>query len=101
MEERGEIIAEYERSGLTQAKFVERRGISLASLSNWLRAHRQDGRKSAGKEVAFAPVDINRVLGGSVWAAEVAMPNGITVRLGAQVNPELAQRLIKAAQRSC
>ena len=99
-EERKEIIAEYERSGLTQAKFVERHQISVATLSNWLRAHREDGKQSADKAVAFAPVDMSGVLGGPVWAAEVVMPGGALLRL-ASVDGALTERLVKVLRRVC
>jgi hypothetical protein len=96
--ERTEIIAAYERSGLTQAVFVEKRGISLATLSNWLRAHRQK-EKGATKEISFQPVDVKGMFA-SQWGAEVVMPNGSMLRL-ALVDGALAERLVKVLRRAC
>jgi hypothetical protein len=41
-EEIAGIIGEYERGGLTQREFSERRGIPLATLTGWLRRSRRD-----------------------------------------------------------
>jgi transposase-like protein len=97
-QERAEIIAAYERSGLTQAVFVEKRGISLATLSNWLRAHRRKD-KGATKEISFQSLDVKGLFA-SQWAAEVVMPNGSMLRL-ASVDGALAERLTKVLRRAC
>src|SRR5205085_1674539 len=89
--EREEIIGEYERSGVTQRELVEKYGISVATLSNWLRAHRQNRQK----QVEFKPVDMSGVFNGRAWAAEVLMPDGVVVRLGTQADAALVQRLVK------
>jgi transposase-like protein len=41
-QEIGAIIAEYERSGVTQREFAEACGIPLATLTGWLRRARED-----------------------------------------------------------
>lgn len=98
--ERAQIIAEYEQSGLTQRGFAEGCGMSLATLTNWLRAHRRRDEKDGGREVRFEAVDVRGMLG-SAWAAEVVMPNGSVLRVGAQVEAGLAERLMKALRGSC
>ena len=100
LKESAEIIAEYESCGLTQREFVEKWGISLATLSNWLRVHREKHAKSSDKAVGFEAVDMSRVLGGSRWAAEVVMPGGAILRL-ASVDEALTERLVKVLRASC
>lgn len=101
VEERQEVVAEYERSGLTQAAFVERRGISLASLTNWLRAHRSKEAKALNKEVGFRAVDMSGLMERPKWTAEVVMPDGSVVRLGAEAKAALAVGLVKVLRRTC
>lgn len=97
-QERAEIIAAYECSGLTQKMFVEKRGISLATLSNWLRAYRHKGKAATG-QIRFQPVDLKGLFA-SQWAAEVVMPNGSMLRL-ASVDGALAERLTRVLRRAC
>ncbi len=101
-EERCELVAKYERSGLTQRVFVEKHGMSLATLTNWLRVHRRNKVKTPSKEVGFRSVDLSGLLGGAqAWAAEVVLPDGSVVRLGSQVNATLAVGLVKLLRRAC
>ena len=49
-----EVVEEYERSGLTQAEFVTRRGVALSTLQSWLRRRRA---QRAGP-VRLLPVEV-------------------------------------------
>jgi transposase-like protein len=98
-QERARVVAEYEGSGLTQRVFVGKHGLSLATLTNWLRAYRRD--KPGGQEVNFQPVDLSGMVGRADWAAEVVMADGLTLRLGAQASVAMAQTLLKVLRRSC
>ena len=43
-EQRAEFVRGYQQSGLRQREFAMQAGISLASLSNWLRRERRQAR---------------------------------------------------------
>jgi len=42
---RATLLSQYRRSDLTQRAFVQMHGLSLATLTNWLRRERQSGVK--------------------------------------------------------
>ena len=53
-QQRREMVEAYERSGLSQAAFCEREGVSTGSLANWRRDLRGDTSRPA-EPVAVAP----------------------------------------------
>ena len=57
-EERAALIAEYERSGLTQKAFAQREGIKFSTFTAWLLRYRQQGA-TAGKP-AFTEVRLGK-----------------------------------------
>ena len=72
---RSELLADYDRSGLTQKAFARREGINVHTFVSWLLQRRRAGR---GAPVRFAEVP---------WAGltatptlEVVLPEGMTVR---------------------
>ena len=98
-EERAELVAEYERSGKTRAAFVRQHGISLASLSNWLREHRKKPAKD--KAPVFQAVDLSGMMGGPQWTMEVVLPDGTAIRLGSERDAGLAERMIQVLRGPC
>lgn len=100
VKERSEIVAEYEQSNLTQKAFVERHGISVATLSNWLRCHRP-GQNGTSKGVGFQAVDVSRMFGVQRWVAEVVMRDGAVLRLGEQASLRMAEGLMRVLRRAC
>ncbi len=82
---------------------MKKAGVSLASLSNWLREHRRKRRKPLKKDAVpvFQSVDLSGVMGGPKWAAEMVLPDGSIVRLGAEVDVALAERVVRILRRAC
>jgi transposase-like protein len=69
------LVAAYERSGMGQREFAERRDVRVGTLRSWIYRlrHEDDGPR-------LLPV---RVAAASSWSVEIAMPSGIVVRIGA------------------
>lgn len=101
--QRSRLIARYQRSGLTQRAFVQQHGLSLTSLTKGLRQDRHNqAAVPTGKVLPeFQPVDLSRRLGPPGWAAEVALPDGSTLRLAAHASATLADQLLQTLRRPC
>ncbi len=89
---RAEVVADYAKSGLTQAAYAKANGINLNTLVYWLMLSRRSQAAPAKPPVRFAELR----LGGPTATLEVALPNGIVIRGG-----EVAQiaAMIKALGR--
>jgi len=89
-EEVAALLKEFSGSGLSQSKFARSRGINLNVLSGWIkRAVPRTEERPAFQEVG--------AMSGlwSGWAAELALPSGLSLRLSAAADPALAERLWK------
>ncbi len=94
------IVAEFERSELTQEGFARRRGIPVTTLRTWIYKLRRERKAS----VSLVPV---RVVASTAPAArgataasgeiEIELKTGVRLRLSTAVDPDyvaaLAQRL--------
>ncbi len=75
-ERRAELVAAYRQSGLTQAAFARREGVTYSTFASWVQVSRQTRRRSA--TVKFAEV---RLPVPAPWAGlEVRLPDGTVVR---------------------
>ena len=83
--------------GLSAAAYARQEGLSYTTLLQWLRLEKT-GRSDS--RVKFRTVPISSLLS-SAWAAEVVGPNGVTVRLSAQVPPALVTQLLALTARPC
>lgn len=72
---RAELLAEYDRSGLTQKAFAKREGINVHTFVSWLLQRRRSGRGAAVRfeEMPWAGLAATPSL-------EVVLPEGMTVR---------------------
>lgn len=77
--QRGEIIEQFHRSGLTRIAFAHSQGIPISTLSKWLSAARHASKKTP--PVLFREVRLPALpSSASQWAMEVVSPEGVTVR---------------------
>ena|SRR5215831_15262660 len=90
-EERIKTIEEFRQSGLSVTEFAQQKGLSRCLLSAWLMRAGQQlpvvGAPSAS--VCWQEATLQEFLGNSAWAAEVALPGGVTVRLDAHGQAQL------------
>ena len=79
-QERQAVLERYHSSGLKQAEFIAREGISQATLGKWLQRERRQAKAKLPKprfqEVLVRPA-------GSNWQLEIVSPQNWTVRLAA------------------
>jgi transposase-like protein len=94
-EQRQEILAELERSPLSVTAFAQQKGLSRTLLSVW--RHRYGSAApppSPGpKAVAWQELKLDELVQGR-WAAEIVLAEGTTVRLDAQGQAVLLEKLL-------
>jgi transposase-like protein len=79
-EQRLQMIEQFHSSGLTQAAFCKQSGISLPTLSYWLRKTRPASEIPPPvlfNEVKLAAPGIAQP---NTWALEITAPSGMTIR---------------------
>jgi transposase-like protein len=94
--ERVRLLVAYHRSQLTQREFVVQHGLSLATLTKWLRDEREGATAPGRESVPFAEVPLTQVLGTARWAAEIVRPDGWTVRLTHDAPAAWVDQLLRA-----
>ncbi|NJN36818.1 MAG: hypothetical protein HC794_06875 [Nitrospiraceae bacterium] len=82
---RRELLAEYERSGLTRMEFARRAGVKYTTLCNWVQhAQRQAPAVTAQAERTRAKPLVNfaevALPGGAAGGWEVRLADGTTIR---------------------
>jgi hypothetical protein len=92
---RREVLAEYDRSGMTQRAFAKREGIKYATFVNWL-AWRRRAQRNNRAGPTFAEVQLGPVR--SVSRLEVMLPSGVVIR--GEDAREIAQ-LMRALEGRC
>jgi transposase-like protein len=75
---RTELLAAYDRSGLTQKAFAQREGVNVHTFVSWLQQHRRALATTATPPpVQFAELPWS---GARSAGLEVVLPDGVTVR---------------------
>jgi transposase-like protein len=101
-EEVRELLDEYEQSGLTQQAFADRVGVSLSSISLWLRKARNgDKREDADLLPAasrLVPVTIRST---DPSPFELVTAGGATLRIPADFDPGALERLLALLEGRC
>ena len=96
---RREIVAQYQRSDLTQRAFCAQAGLPISTLQWWLVQARRDAASrppAPFTEIAMpaaAPRDPD--VGASAWAVEITTPRGVTLRLREPVGPGVLRDLLR------
>ena len=95
-QERGEILAAYRGSGMTQKRFAESRGLNVGTLRNWL--------YSAGSPPGRGDGFVEVSLGAQARAAAVAtirFPGGTTLEIPLEAFERSAMALVRELARPC
>jgi transposase-like protein len=96
---RREIVAQYQRSDLTQRAFCAQAGLPISTLQWWLVQARREAARSA--PAAFTEVQMPAAaprdpdVGASAWAVELVTPRGVTLRLREPVAPAVLRDLLR------
>jgi transcriptional regulator with XRE-family HTH domain len=97
-----QLLEEYERLGLTQQAFAERVGVSLASVSTWLRKARNGELREAEELLParsrLVPVTIRSTATSSF---ELVIWGGVTLRVPADFDSAALERLLALLQDRC
>lgn len=100
------VLAEWEKSGLSQVAFCRQRQLSLSALRWWRGKFLKEGEKATRKRQSrkgrFVPVRVvesssaaeAEVGGGEGSAVEVLLGHGRSVRVRSGFNPEVLRRVI-------
>jgi transposase-like protein len=110
-ERREELLAEFDRSGLTLTRFAELAGVRYSTFATWLQQRRnrtgaaiQAREKVTPKPVRFAEVLVDGTLQPSAPAAcalNVSLPGGAHLVLTEASQVPLVAQLIAALNPSC
>ena len=93
--EAGQLVAEYEASGLNRVEFCRKQGLSLATLARYRKRQAQDGSAFGNR---WLPVEVSAgrpALGGPASSGlAVALPGGRRIEVGRGFDaPTLVQLL--------
>jgi hypothetical protein len=105
---RQSLIQEFERSGLSGAKFAALSGIKYSTFASWLQKH----RRQAGVAAAVKPADSMRWLEAVVEQAQrpgtqdltglvLELPGGVRMQISATSQVVLAAALVRALEKAC
>ena len=91
------LVGEFERSGLTQADFAERRGVLVGTLRYWIYKLRGETRAAEPKSVELVPV---RVASSAVrhFEAQVA---GVGFRFEVGTEPGYVAAVLRELGAAC
>jgi hypothetical protein len=92
---RRRLVAQWQQSGLTARQFADQAGVSSTTFDRW--------RREVGSSAAFVEVVARdaaspaRAVGGGIDpAVEIALPGGVVVRVGHDVDEVLLRRVVRA-----
>ena len=99
------MVARYRASGESLELFARKKGIPHGRLHYWIygRKQRKAGKmRSAAAQPLFHEVKLKAAVPeSSLWAAEVGLPGGFTVRFGASVTPAWLREVVQELRRAC
>ena len=81
--EAGQLVAEYEASGLSQVEFCQEQGLSLATLARY-RKRQTQGSPAAGNRWVEVKESVGRLVqeDGASSGLAVALPSGRRIEIG-------------------
>lgn len=91
-----QFLVDFERSGLSATDFTRQHGLCYSVFCRWRKLHRPGSLRSPRLQAVplgslFAPA----------WMAEIALPNGATLRVSAQASSAWSAELLRTLARSC
>jgi hypothetical protein len=98
-QEKAEWAERYYQSGLAQKQFAEQEGIADSTLQRWVAENPRPGQavaipREAGLLPAFAEFKLLGSPIASDWAAELCRPNGVVLRVAADLPAALLEQLL-------
>ena len=104
---RGELLAEYDRSGLSAPKFAALSGIKYQTFAGWLHRRRKEAASAAimtrpapAKAVQWFETVVEEARGAATPMREpglvVRLPSGATLEVGSVAQAPIAAALLRA-----
>lgn len=100
-EQRKAVLAKFEQSGMSAAKFAALAGIKYSTFAGWVQRYRRGKRPVKSKPVRFieAVIGPNANKPGSKTGLIVHLPGSVRVELSSVAEVPLAAALIEALQK--
>jgi transposase-like protein len=101
-EQRRLILAEFERSGVSAARFAKLTGLKYSTLAGWLQRYRRSKSKGPPQPVRLLEAVVEQALasdGKSPLALE--LPGGARLEIGDVKQVPLAAALLRALHQPC
>lgn len=87
------VVADYERSGLTQKTYALKRRMPLGTLQSWI--YRRGREEKRARVQRLLPV---RVATGNPTTVEIALPRGLVLRAPTAAEPGVVAALVRALE---
>ena len=103
-EQRRDILAEFERSGVSAAQFAKRTGLKYSTLAGWLQRYRRTKPPTRARQVRLleAVVEPKPGTGGQIPAVMVLqLPGGVRLEVADERQAVLAGVLVRTLAKSC
>ena len=97
-EQRGVILAEFERSGLSAVQFARRTGLKYSTFALWVQRHRRSPQGSAVPSVQLLEAVVAPP---ASTALPVQLPGGARLEIREASQIPLAVALVQALEKSC
>jgi len=78
--ERAEILAEFQRSGLTRLAFSHTHNVALSTLSKWLYNAKHKSKDPAPVLFKELRIPQSSTIAAMTWAVEIVGPDGLVIR---------------------
>ena len=99
-EERAQWVSQYHSSQVSAREFAQQHGLKEGTLQRWIREEGQPSQ-ACSEATEFQEVRCSAFSSAGAWAAEVVLPGGILVRLGATASATWMRSLWASLQSSC
>ena len=100
-QEREQLVAKYQASGLTQREFAQQHGVKLGTFQQWVYRPRLPHPIARRKKPGFQEVSLTEVPFLNGWAAELQLPRGVALRLNSHANAQWIGALVQKLGQIC
>jgi len=106
-EQRERILAEYERSGLSGAKFAALCGVKYQTFANWLQQRKRTGKRKrrpqarAVTRVRWLEASVEPAAAPDISGLLLQLPGGVRAQIRHPHHIALAAALVRALEKPC
>jgi len=101
-EQRRVILDEFERSGMSAARFAKRAGLKYSTLAGWVQRYRRTKPLRRGRSLRLLEAVVDSLPGPATGAPLVLhLPGGVRLELNEAKQVPLAAALLRALEKSC